>query len=170
MAFKWGELVGALLSFIVFVAFPLIAIRFIPAQTLNHFTSAGFDVQSLLTQLALYGLVISTIALAKVFTKKTSLTYLILDVSSNLVSLIFALLIIGVGNIGSLGLSNFRIVQGKVTAEILLDLRVFIWLTLGVVTISVLQSIAKFREAKAEENTINQSNPDKDSIVHNPPN
>jgi len=40
---------------------------------------------------------------------------------------------VGVGNIGSLGYSSFKLTQGKVTMEILLDLRVFIWLTIGVV-------------------------------------
>ena len=57
----------------------------------------------------------------------------------------------GVGNIGSLGYSSFKLTQGKVTMEILLDLRVFIWLTIGVVVLNVLQSLVRFREVRAEE-------------------
>jgi uncharacterized membrane protein YuzA (DUF378 family) len=77
----------------------------------------------------------------------------VLDASSNVVSLIFALMVVGVGNIGSLGYSSFTLKQGKVTTEIALDLRVFIYLTVGVVAVSVLQSVARFREARAEKRT-----------------
>ena len=133
------------------VVLPLAAIRLIPPQTLDQLAATGLDVQSLATQTALLGLVVSAISLAKAITVSTSIAYLILDVSSNLVSLAFALLIVGVGNIGSLGYSSFKLTQGKVTTEILLDLRVFIWLTIGVVALNVLQALVKFREARAEE-------------------
>ncbi len=159
MAVRWGEVAGALFTFLLLVALPLAAIRLLPAQTLDQLTATGLDIPSLATQAALLGLVISAIALAKAITERTSIAYLILDISSNLVSLAFALLIVGVGNIGSLGYSSFKFTQGKVTTEILLDLRVFIWLTVGVVALSVLQAVAKFREARAEETAKNVVKP-----------
>ena len=151
MVMRRAEVAGALFTFLVLVALPLTAIRLIPAQTLDQLSARGLNVPGLATQTALLGLVISAIALAKAITKRTLITYLILDVSSNLVSLAFALLVVGVGNIGSLGYSNFRFMQGKVTTEILLDLSFFIWLTIGVVTLSILQSVAKFHEDRGEE-------------------
>ena len=150
MKIRWGEGAGALVTCLVLVALPLAAIRLLPAQTLDQLSATGLDVQGLATQTAMLGLVVSAIALAKAIVDRTSIAYLILDVSSNIVSLAFALLVVGVGNIGSLGYSSFNLKQGKVTTEIVLDLRVFIYLTLGVVAVSVLQSIAKFREARAE--------------------
>jgi hypothetical protein len=151
MVLRWGEIASALLTFLILVVLPLAAIRLIPLQTLDQLAATGLDVQSLATQTALLGLVVSAISLAKAITASTSIAYLILDVSSNLVSLVFALLIVGVGNIGSLGYSSFKLTQEKVTTEILLDLRVFIWLTIGVVALNVLQALVKFREASAEE-------------------
>jgi hypothetical protein len=159
VAVRWSEVAGALLTFLVLVALPLAAIRLIPAQTLDQLTATGLDIPSLATQTALFGLVISAIALVKAMIARTSIAYFLLDVSSNLVSLVFALLIVGMGNIGSLGYSSFKFTQGKVTTEILMDLRVFIWLTVGVVSLSVLQSVAKFREARAEEAARNTVKP-----------
>ena len=151
MVLRWGEAASALLTFLILVVLPLAAIRLIPPQTLDQLAATGLDVQNLATQTALLGLVVSAISLAKAITVSTSMVYLILDVSSNLVSLAFALLIVGVGNIGSLGYSSFKLTQGKVTTEILLDLRVFIWLTIGVVALNVLQALVKFREVRTDE-------------------
>jgi hypothetical protein len=150
MKARWGEVAGALLTFLVFVVLPLAIINYLPAQIMEQLSATGFNVQSLATQTAMLGLVISAIALAKAIADRTSVAYLVLDISSNIVSLAFALLVVGVGNIGSLGYSSFSLKQGKVVTEIVLDLRVFIYLTIGVVTVSVLQSVAKFREARAE--------------------
>jgi hypothetical protein len=118
----------------------------------------GFDVQGLATETAILGLVISAIALAKAIVENTSIAYLILDVSSNIIFLAFTLLVVGVGNIGNLGYSSFSLKQGKLTTEIMLDLRVFIYLTMGVVAVSVLQSVARFREARAEEKQVQPPN------------
>jgi len=158
VAVRWGEVAGALMTFIVLVALPLAAIRLLPGQTLNQFSDMGLDVQGLATETAILGLVISAIALAKAIVENTSIAYLILDVSSNIIFLAFTLLVVGVGNIGNLGYSSFSLKQGKLTTEIMLDLRVFIYLTMGVVAVSVLQSVARFREARAEEKQVQPPN------------
>jgi hypothetical protein len=150
MKVRWGEVAGALLTFLVFVVLPIAAINYLPTQTLEHLSASGLNVQAIAIQTAMLGLVISAISFAKAIAERTSIAYLILDVSSNIVSLAFALLVVGVGNIGSLGYSTFSLKQGKVTTEIVLDLRVFTYLTIGVVAVSVLQSVAKFRETRAE--------------------
>ena len=151
MTLKWSDVNSALFTFLILVMLPLVALRFIPTQTLEQLLAAGLDIQNVVKQTALFGLVVSVISLAKAITTSTSIVYLILDISSNLVSLAFAFLIVGIGNIGSLGYSSFKLTQGKVTTEILFDLRVFIWLTIGVVTLNVLQSLVRFREARADE-------------------
>ena len=97
MVMRWGEVASALLTFLILVVLPLAAIRLIPLQTLDQLAVTGLDIKSLATQTALLGLVVSAISLAKAITASTSIAYLILDVSSNLVSLAFALLIVGVG-------------------------------------------------------------------------
>lgn len=150
MRARWAEVAGALLTFIVLVVLPLAALYYLPAQTLEQLSATGLDLPSLATQTAILGLVVSAIALAKAVIATTSVTYLILDISMNIVTLAFALLVVGVGNIGSLGLSNFSFKQGRSTTDIAIDFRIFIYLTLGVVVLAVLQSIVRFREARAE--------------------
>jgi hypothetical protein len=147
---RWGEVAGALFTFVVLVVLPLGGIRFLPTQILDKLSATGLNIQNLATETAVLGLVISAIALAKAIAAKTSVYYLVLDISSNIVSLAFALLVVGVGNVSSLGYSSFKLTQGKLTTEIVLDLRVFIWITVGVVALSVFQSVANFREAKEE--------------------
>ncbi len=151
MAVRWGEVAGALLTFLILVALPLGAIQYMPSATLQQLEATGLNLRSLATQTAMLGLVVSALTLVKAIVAKTSIVYLIVDVSSNIVSFAFALLVVGVGNIGNLGYSSFSLKQARLTTEIVLDLRVFIWFTVAVVGLSVLQSIARFREAKAEE-------------------
>jgi membrane protease YdiL (CAAX protease family) len=149
MVARWGEITWALLTFIVLVVLPLAAINYLPTQTMDQLSSTGIDLRTLATETAMLGIVISAIALAKAIIETTSIAYLVLDVSINIVTIVFALLVVGVGNIGSLGLSSFSLKQGNVTTEITLDLRVFIWLTIATVLLSVTQSVARFREARA---------------------
>ncbi len=151
MEIRWGEVGGALVTFLVLVALPLAAIQYIPSATMQQLEATGLNLQTLATQTAMLGLVVSALALVKAVVAKASIIYLVVDVSSNIVSLVFALLVVGFGNVGNLGYSSFSLKQAKLTTEILLDLRVFIWLTVAVVGLSVLQSIARYREAKREE-------------------
>jgi len=150
MNIRWGEVTGALLTFIVLVVLPFVAINYLPSNILSQLSATGLDARSLATQTAMLGLVVSAIALTKAVVATTSITYLLLDVSVNVVTLAFALHIVGAGNIGSLGLSSFNLKQGKVTTELVIDLRIFIYITISVVALSVLQSIVRFREARAE--------------------
>jgi hypothetical protein len=147
---RWSEAAAVLLTFLGLVALPLIAIQLVPAQTLDQLKVTGLDIQDFLMQTAVLGLIISVITLVKAIIRRTSIAYLVFSVSSDLISLAFALLVIGVGNVGSLGYSSFKFMQEKVVTEIVLDLRVFIWLSVGVVAISVLQSVVKFREMRSE--------------------
>ncbi len=150
MAIRWGEVAGALLTFLVLVALPLAAINYLPVQIIDQLSATGLDIRSIATETAMLGLVVSAIALVKAIISPTSIAYLLLDVSMNVVTVAFALLVVGAGNIGSFGLSTFSLKQGKVATEITIDLRVFIWLTLGTVVFSIAQSVARFREARAE--------------------
>jgi hypothetical protein len=146
------EVAGAVFTFLVLVALPIVCINYVPTQTIDQLYSTGLDIRGLVTQTAMLGLVVSAMALAKAIADKASPTYLILDIISNMISLVFALLVVGVGNIANLGHSSFSLVQGKVTTEIVLDLRVFIYFTVAIVAFSVMQSVAKYREARAEAN------------------
>ena len=150
MKIRWGEAAGALVTLIVFVALPLAALRYLPPQTLLQLEETGIDVQGFVNQMVTLGLVFTAIAVGKALTAKSSVAYLILDVSSIVAGLAFALLIVGAGDIGSLGYSSLKLGEGKQTAEITLDLRAFIYISLATVALRILQSVVRFREARAE--------------------
>ncbi len=150
MKMRLGEAAGALITIILFIVLPLAAQRYLPSQILLQLEEAGFDIQGFANQMVVLGLVLTAITVGKALTVKSSVTYLILEISSILAGLAFALLIVGAGDIGNLGYSSLSLSKGKQSTEITLDLRVFIYFSLGTVALRILQSVARFREARAE--------------------
>ena len=120
---------------------------------LNQLELAGFSLQSFVVQMAMLGFVVAAVTLVKGIVERTSIAYLILDIVENIVALIFTFFVIGVGNIGNLGLTSFNVVQGNLTANISLDIRFFLWVTMGIVGFRVVSSIVEFNEAKTETTT-----------------
>ena len=150
MKVRWGDVAGALVTLTVFVALPLTALRYLPPQTLLQLEEAGIEVQGLVNQTVMLGLVLTALAIGKALAAKSSVEYLVLDVSSIVAGLVFTLLIVGAGDLGSLGYSRLTLSEGKQATEITLDLRAFVYISLGIVALMILQSVQRFREAKAE--------------------
>jgi hypothetical protein len=150
MKIRWGEATGALLTLIAFVALPLAAQRYLPPQTLLQLEETGLDTQGFVNQMVMLGLVLTALTVGRALAAKSSVEYLILDVSSIVAGLVFTLLIVGAGDIGSLGYSSLSLSEGKQATEITLDLRAFIYISLGTVALRILQSVVRFREARAE--------------------
>jgi len=150
MKVRWGDVAGALVTLTVFVALPLTALRYLPPQTLLQLEEAGIEVQGLVNQTVMLGLVLTALAIGKALAAKSSVEYLVLDVSSIVAGLAFTLLVVGAGDLGSLGYSRLTLSEGKQATEITLDLRAFVYISLGIVALMILQSVLRFREAKAE--------------------
>ena len=150
MRVRWGEAAGALVTLIVFVALPLAALRYLPPQALLPLEETGLDVQGLVYQMVALGLILFALEVGRAFVAKSSVGYLVLDVSSIVAGLAFTLLIVGAGDIGSLGYSRLNLGGGRQVTEITLDLRAFVYISLGAVALRVFQSVLRFREARAE--------------------
>lgn len=141
---------SALITIALFVVIPQVLIRLLPSSVLTQFEASGLDLQSFVIQSSILGIVIAAITLSKGIVKKTSITYLILDVVANTVALAFLLIVVGIGNVGNLGLTSFNIKQENASVNIILNLQIFIWITIGLVTLRVINSIVEFGEARAE--------------------
>ncbi len=150
MKIRWGEAAGGIVTLIVFVALPLAAQRYLPQQTLLQLEETGLDIQGFVNQVVMLGLVLTALTVGRALAAKSSVEYLILDISSIVAGLVFALLIVGAGDIGSLGYSSLNLSEGKQATEITMDLRAFIYLSLGTVALRILQSVVRFHEARAE--------------------
>ena len=149
MKVRWGDVAGALVTLTVFVALPLTALRYLPPQTLLQLEEAGIEVQGLVNQTVMLGLVLTALAIGKALAAKSSVEYLVLDVSLIVAGLAFTLLVVGAGDLGSLGYSRLTLSEGKQATEITLDLRAFVYISLGIVALMILQSVLRFREARA---------------------
>lgn len=150
MKVRQSAVVSAFATILILVVLPFVVLRLLPDEMLSQLESSGFSLQSFVVQMAMLGFIVAAITLVKGIFERTSITYLILDVLENIVSLIFTFFIIGVGNIGNLGFTSFRIVQGNLTANIILDIRFFLWVAMVVVGLRVVSSIVEFNEEKTE--------------------
>jgi hypothetical protein len=151
MKLKLSAVASTLLVFIVLVALPLAAIRYVPTEILSSIQQAGFDIQLFATETAILGLVVASITLIKGIVEPTSVTYLILSLVSSGFGLIFALIVLGVGNIADLGLTRFQVSNERMSAFIRIDLRIFIWITFAAVLLQMVQNVYEWREVRADQ-------------------
>ncbi len=152
MAIRRSDAGSAIVTLLTLVVLPIAAFLYL-APDAQRLTSSSLDLREVLYQTVALGVVITILALIKAVIDKASISHLFLSVASEVVSLAFALLVVGVGNIENLGYSSFRISQGKLTTIVALDLRVFLWLTFAVVAAGVLKIVAQFMEVRAERAT-----------------
>ena len=148
---KSSTVIKAILAFLVFVILPLAGLRYLPKGLKDQLQSTGFDTQSFAIETAIIGVVVTVIILIKGIVDPTSVTYLIVSLISSGLSLIFTLVVLGVGSISNLGLTSFKVVNNQVETYIKLDLRVFIWIMMGVVLFQMAQAYFEWREAKTEQ-------------------
>jgi len=148
---KSSTVIKAILAFLVFVILPLAGLRYLPKGLKDQLQSTGFDTQSFAIETATIGLIVTLIILIKGIVDPTSVTYLIVSLISSGLSLIFTLVVLGVGSISNLGLTSFKVVNNQVETYIKLDLRVFIWIMMGVVLFQMAQAYFEWREAKTEQ-------------------
>jgi hypothetical protein len=148
---KFSVVIKAIFAFLVFVVLPLGGPRYLPKGLQDQLQSTGFDTQSFAIETATIGLIVTVIILIKGIVDPTSVTYLIVSLVSSGLSLIFTLIVLGVGNISNLGLTSFKVVANQVEAYIKLDLRVFIWIMMGVVLFQMAQTYFEWCEAKIEQ-------------------
>jgi hypothetical protein len=148
MHLEKGAVFSSIIVFFLLVVAPIVAIMYMPPALSTQLEASGLNFRSFITQTIILGLLIAFITLGKGIVDKASLIHLILDIAGNTVSLVFALLVIGIGNISNLGLASFKIQQSKVILNINLDLRIFLILSICVVVLNVIRSIFEFNEAK----------------------
>jgi hypothetical protein len=106
--------------------------------------------QSFINQIMIIGVITAALTLVKGFVGKASIISLLVSVAQNLASLVFTVVLLGVGDIGSLGLTSFTVSLENITSYIVMDLRAFIYFTVLVVGLRVVEAYLKWSEARAE--------------------
>jgi len=147
---KTGAIISALITLVIYVGIPYIAPSYLTPESMTMAADYGFDLPMIFNQMMIIGVVTAALTLIKGFVDETSVISLLVTIGQNLSSLIFMVVLLGAGNILSMGLSEFSIEQQGVASLIRMDLRVFIYFTFGTIGLKVIQSFLEWTEARRE--------------------
>ncbi len=145
-----GSIISALVTVIIFVGIPYMLSSYLPPDIAQMMTDASIEIPVFLNQMKILGGITAVITLVKGFVDKTSVAYLLASVVQNISALGFAVILLGAGDYASLGLTEFTVEMDGAVSQIVMDMRVFVYLTIGVVALRIIQSYLEWGEAKAE--------------------
>ena len=149
MKVRLGALLSAAVTFAVFVVLPLLLPSQLPPELMAAVSQIDFDLSGLLNQTATIGVVISILALVKAFVDKTSFISLALSMVSNVIWLVFSFLILGLGQIGTFGLTEFSFEIEGARNTMAIDMSLFAYLALITVGLNIVHSVLEFQEARS---------------------
>ena len=145
-----SSVISALVTVLIFVGIPYLLPSYLPPDIAQMMTDAGIDMPVFLNQMKILGGITAMITLVKGFVDKTSVIYLLASVVQNISALGFTVILLGAGDYASLGLTEFTVDMEGAVNQIVMDMRVFVYLTVGVVALRIIQSYLEWGEAKAE--------------------
>jgi len=145
-----GSVISALVTVIIFVGIPYLLPDYLPPDIAQIMTDAGIDIPGFLNQMKILGAITAVITLVKGFVDKTSVIYLLASVVQNVSALAFTVILLGAGDYASLGLTKFTVEMDGAVSHIVMDMRVFVYLTVGVVALRIIQAYLEWGEAKVE--------------------
>jgi len=114
-------------------------------------SSASIDVLSMATTIMILGILVSLAALVKGLTDKWSTINLFCEVASTLLHLGIVLLVLGAGDIGSLGvISRTLQVSGPSQPSFTLDMRSVALALITIAGLNIVLTFARFYQARSE--------------------
>ncbi|KON31213.1 hypothetical protein AC482_01535 [miscellaneous Crenarchaeota group-15 archaeon DG-45] len=149
MRIRAGAVASAVITLAVFAVLPLALPALLPPDLTDAISLMGFDLPSLLNEVAIIGVVLSAIALARGLVEKTSPAYPALSAVSNVGWLAFSLLVLGLGEIGTLGVTELSFeVPGGVNA-VVFDMQLFVYIAVVAVGLKIIHSVLEFLDARS---------------------
>lgn len=145
---RLGAVVGALLTLILFVVIPYTITPYIPPYISQLIAQSELDLQGLLNQIMIIGVVSAALTLVKGFLSEASMVSLIVSVAQNVASLVFTAMLLGIGDIGSLGVAYFTFKVDSTTSHVAMNLRVFIVVVMLIVGLRVVEAYLVWDEAR----------------------
>jgi len=139
---------AALITLILFVGVPYVLPSIIPADIAELLAQSGVDIQEVIKQIMILGAFTAALTLVKGFIGKASRVSLLISVALNVASLVFMVALLGVGDLGSLGLTSFTVTAEGTTSHIVMDLRAFIYFTVIIVGLRVVESYMEWSDAR----------------------
>lgn len=150
MASKTGAVISAVITLILFVGIPYLLPGYIPPDLMTQIEQSGFNLDSFTSQIMIIGVATAALTLVGGFAEPTSIIALLVKMAQAGFSLILIIVFLGAGNIASLGYTEFRVAMQGVQSTITMDLRVFVYISIGTIFLKVLQVYLEWKEARVE--------------------
>ena len=150
MSRRTGAILSALFTLAIFVGLPIGVLYLLPADLAAQLSQVGFSVQGLLDQTVIIGVVIAAITIAKGFIDDKTVTYLLLNLASNGITLLFTFIVLGLGNVGSMGLTTVNLNMENAETTVVMDMRLLLQVAVLTVVLKMIQAVLEWREARVE--------------------
>jgi len=147
---KTRPFISAIITLILFVVVPYMLPEYIPPDVNQLIAESQIDLDWFLNQIMLVGAVTAAITLVKGLAGKTSPVWLLASLAQNVSSLVFTLILLGAGDIMSLGVVELTMDAENATNYITMNMRVLLYLSIEVVALSMIRSYLLWREARIE--------------------
>lgn len=141
---------GATVTLILFVGVPYALPWYLPPQIAQLLAEAGFDLQGFLNEIMVLGAATAALTLVKGFMGKANPVSLLLSVAQNVAGLAFMVVLLGAGDVYSLGVTSFTFISENTTNHVVVDLRVFIYVMLLTVALRVVEDYLDWNEARVQ--------------------
>jgi len=76
--------------------------------------------------------------------------YLLLNLASNGITLLFTFVVLGLGSIGSMGLTTVNLSMGNTEITVTTDMRLLLQIAVLLVALKMVQVVLEWREVRAE--------------------
>jgi len=146
---KLGAVIAALVTLILFVGVPYMLPQYLPTDIAQLLAQSGFELQGFINQIMILGAVTAALILVKGFVGKASPISLVISVAMNLASLVFIVVLLGAGDVASLGVTTFTVAVENTTSHIVMDFSVFVYFTVLTIVLRTVEAYLDWSEAKA---------------------
>jgi len=150
MANKTGAIISAAITLILFVGIPYLLPDYIPADLAAQIKQSGFNLADFSNQIMMIGVVTAVMTLVGGFVEPTSVIALLVKIAQAGFSLVLIIVFLGAGSIANLGYTTFDIAMEGVQSTIAMDLRVFVYISIGTILLKVIQVYLEWNEARIE--------------------
>jgi len=147
---RMGAVVSATVTLIIFVGIPYLVPSYIPADLLSQLTNSGFDLNGFINQMMIIGAITAALTLAGGFVNPSSVASLLVKVAQAAFSLIFMVVFLSAGNLAGLGYTEFEVAMENMTSLIAMDLRMFVYISIGTILLKIVQVYLEWNEERIE--------------------
>ncbi|MHA2394745.1 MAG: hypothetical protein ACXAEX_22680 [Promethearchaeota archaeon] len=142
------SIVSAGFLLILFVGIPYMVKTSMLAQFGPIFSKAGLDINGLIYQIMIFGIIIASLTLIKGFISETSILALIISIAQKTFMIIITVILLGVGSLSSVGITKMDMEIENSFHTITMDFRPFLYFTLLLVSLKVVLSYLEWIEIR----------------------